>query len=222
MKNFILGALVFAVLQLLAGVLYLKVNPGYYKADEILPKFRSVPSNPIPVYNAIIRLRNAEDQFFCSGSVIDATYALTAAHCVNYMAKNEVIRIYDQYDSYTGVDATVVGYNDRNDTAVIKGEFKNFKAVAIEKDRHGFIASEGPFLTCGFPYGNKNLYCSYALKVSTENFAMRLKGALIPGMSGGPVYDLNTNKVVGVNSAVEGSNIIVYPITGVLASFGLE
>lgn len=221
MRKVLYSILALVVFQFLMFSLLTRYTPNY-RADDIKEKYRDVPNDPNPIFHAIIRLRDSNDRFFCSGFVIDGTFAITAGHCLNWTSKSDKLKIYDRYDNFTGVEASIVGFNDRNDSGIIKGDFRRFQYVKIEKDKHGFIASDGPFMTCGYPYGQKNLYCSYALKVATENFAMRLTGALIPGMSGGPVFDLQTNKVVGINSAVEGNSILVYPLVGILGNYGLE
>lgn len=185
-------------------------------------KYGDIKNNEDAVYNGIIRLKTQDNNFFCTGFVIDGRYAMTAAHCVVEMAAGEKIRIYDKNDTYTGTEAVVLGYNQRNDNAVIMGNFTNFKAVPIEKDIHGLIASKGPFMACGYPYGQKKLYCSYSYPISTENFSMKLVGALVPGMSGGPVFDVNTNKVVALNTAVENEFIIVNPIVGALGMYEID
>ncbi len=206
----------------IAFALKVMLKPGNYLAFKPEVKFGDVKNDKNAKYDGIIRLKTPDGNGFCSGFVVDGSYAMTAAHCVDWLSKGQDIHIYDKKNTNTGTVAHVLGYNQRNDSAVIYGDFKNFKAVRIEKDTHGFIASKGPFLTCGYPYDQKNLYCSYANPISTENFAMKLTGALIPGMSGGPVFDAVTNKVVGLNSAVSGEFIIVYPIVGVLGSFDLD
>lgn len=214
------------IIPIYVAIVYFAVNfkgPIYLNTNiDVKEKFGAVQNLPNAVYDAIIRLKTEENKYFCTGFSVDGNYAITAAHCVEWLGTSEKIRVYDKNDTFTGVEAVVVGYNQRNDTAVIKGDFRNFKAVVIEKDRHGFASSTGPFLTCGYPYANKALYCSYATPVRMKNFSMLLKGALIPGMSGGPVFDLNTNKVVGLNSAVEEDLIVVNPLVGIMGSFGLE
>jgi S1-C subfamily serine protease len=193
-----------------------------YQATNQTEKYREIRNNQTAQYGAIIRLKNGDDNFFCTGFVIDGKYAITAAHCVDYLSTGEEIKIYSRNNVNTNVIARVLCFNHRNDSAIIMGDFRNFKPAPIEKDKHGFAASKGPFMTCGYPYDQKQLYCNYALPVEMQNFSVRLTGALIPGMSGGPVFDLNTNKVVGLNSAVDGPFIIVYPLVGTLGQCGID
>jgi hypothetical protein len=48
------------------------------------------------------------------------------------------------------------------------------------------------------------------------------RGFLIKGMSGGPVLDPLTGKVVGVNSAASTGFVIAGPTFGILGLFGIE
>lgn len=221
LKAIPLAILIFFVsFYVITTVRYVTHPYMYLEEIENKAKYGEIMNKEDAIYSSLIRLKNKDNKFFCSGFVIDGRYAMTAAHCVDDV--EGPIRIYDKNDTFTGTEAKVLGYNHRNDTAVIYGDFTNFKAANIEKDVHGFVTSKGPFLTCGYPYGQKAAYCEIAMAVEAEDFAVKLLGVLVPGMSGGPVVDLSTNKVVGLNTAVEGKFIICNPIVGALGFFEID
>jgi S1-C subfamily serine protease len=78
-------------------------------------------------------------------------------------------------------------------------------------------------MSCGFPYGQKRLYCSTIKPKAKEFFNLIADGDIFPGMSGGPVIDILTGEVVGVNSKVyEDGTIHVASLIGLPAQFMVE
>jgi hypothetical protein len=199
-------------------------TPGFYQAFEPTVKFGQVKNNANAQYSSIIRLKTMFGDGFCSGFVIDGSYAITAAHCVDYLKKDAQIKIYDKKNKDTGTIAKVLGFNQRNDSAVITGDFKDFQAIPFEKYTNGFYSDkyQGLLKICGYPYDQKYLYCSDAKAMEPHYFGMRLLGSGIPGMSGGPTVHFDTGVALGVNSHVDGPFLVVFPLTGILSSFGLE
>jgi hypothetical protein len=161
---------------------------------------------------------------FCSGFVADANYIITAAHCIekNYGLDKEPIQIHDQYGKDTGVTAEAVAMSNRIDVGMVKGDFRKFKT--LKADFYGFTPTNKPgkYQTCGFPGLQNKLTCTEFLPQYNEGFYIAGKGFLIPGMSGGPVFDTQNEVVIGVNSAAGSGVVLVAPLLGMLGMFGVE
>lgn len=189
---------------------------------EVQYKYRQILNKPDATIPPIIRLKY-KDKFFCTGFIIDGRYAVTAAHCVvnSYgFFNNKEINIYDLYNKDTGIKAKPLGFSNRMDYAVIEGDFRNFAYFNIDNRSIGEASPENIYISCGFPF-NQELTCSRVFPVSNYFFAIKAAGVLYPGQSGGPVIEINTNTVIGVNSAVGNNYIIFYPMTGLLELFNL-
>lgn len=216
-------ALVFICVMVLVAFSGQSFGPSRYQAYKPDIKYLQTKNDVNAKFDAIIRLKREDGSSFCTGFVIDGEYAITAAHCVADMDKDTNIKIFDRKNIDTNTVATVLGFNHRNDTAILAGDFTRFRRLAIEKDKNGFYEHPNSmYHICGYPYGQKFLYCSQGKVVEPSNFGMRLIGAGVPGMSGGPVINTDTGKAVGLNSYVDGPYFVSFPLTGILGSFGLE
>lgn len=177
-----------------------------------------------PKYNAIIRIAEPDGRSFCTAFVIDPSFAITAAHCINdngNLRKNPMVVINDQ-----GVNTHVVvqaaGMATRSDFGLIIGDFSSFKIQKTELKNFGFNDKDR-FVTCGFPYGQKEMVCNDFHPLSNEVFAVTGKSYIVPGMSGGPVINKTTGAAVGINSyACDKDCFAVYPLQGFLGAFDLE
>jgi len=181
----------------------------------LMVTFGAFAGGPPEKYEPTVRLIDARTGFFfCSGSVITDDRILTAAHCVQGMPLGAKIEI--RLEDGTAVDTYATEYiaNGRADVAVIKGDFRLFKKMPYETDTQNIINSmtrSKHILLCGFPWGGKKI-CMETSEGIFYNFAFTFKSYLWPGMSGGPVIDEETGKIVGVNSAVNNDDAIVSPI----------
>lgn len=175
-------------------------------------------------HGAIIMLSDADYGFFCSAVVFDDNYAATAAHCLwgeGGSMTNRPIIILDEQGKSTQVVAKAVGMSSRLDFGLIKGDFRNHKKLKLDVKTNGF-RSNGNFVACGFPQGQKGVTCHKFVPISTFDFFMRGISHLIPGMSGGPVIDVDTGSVIGVNSSVKEEYSFVTPLTGFFGAFELD
>lgn len=193
-----------------------------YQIERDLPKF-GAPNNKNAKIYPIIQLWK-EGRGFCSAFVVDGNYAITAAHCVdkNYGLDKTPINIHDQFGKDTGIVAEAVAMSNRIDVALVKGDFKNFKRLNV--DFYGFTPTNKPgqYQTCGFPGLQNKVTCTSFFPLSNEGFYIAGRGFLIPGMSGGPVYDTQNEVVIGVNSAAGSGVVLVAPVLGMLGAFGVE
>lgn len=218
-----LGKCVFAALILFLGLLLvLPVSAKSVVVEPDLPKLGTPPSDP--QYDPIIKLA-IKDDAFCSAFVIDANYALTAGHCIDNgfggMLEDEIqIQLEDGTDSK--ITAKAVGINNRTDVGLIKGDFNKFQFLIVNFYTFPINVREGDYVTCGYPYGQKRLTCVRFVPVNNSYFAIAGKGFLMPGMSGGPMIDLNTGVVLGVNISVGEGLVNAASTIGSLGAFGIE
>lgn len=184
-------------------------------------------------YSSIVRLHTEDGRFFCSGVVISKNLILTAAHCLQDFnplpgiipdeLNKAPIEIRTSVNSKTNTYGMAYKAYSRADIGVIVGDFSQFETAPIEKDTEKIHkAFTNSITACGFPYGgskacftNTNLGKFFFHYTSTD-------GALFPGMSGGPVVDSSTGKIVGVNSAVSGDANIYAPIIALEELLGIS
>jgi len=170
-------------------------------------------------FPSIVRLHNAKTgYFFCSGVVISDDVILTAAHCIAKGEKDKEpvdIVVKSPAKPLASWYAKAGNYSERADVGIIYGNFKGLPRMPIETDANEvhdqLTQSYGNVVACGFPYGGK-LTCSKVENSGRFGFYYGGKGFLFPGMSGGPVINLDTGAVVAVNSAVDGEYIFVAPL----------
>lgn len=167
---------------------------------------------------SIVRLVNEEGMTFCTGTVLSADIILTAAHCVlmesagsepNYRTPIEV-RPAD--NTSLGVYVTAIFVRFQMDQAILKGTFSKFSYRKYITDVGELTLLKGntKLMACGYPLGGP-LYCGRVYYDKPNMFFWKVRGTLIPGMSGGCVLD-SEGSVVATNVAVEGPYSIISPI----------
>lgn len=166
-------------------------------------------------YEAIVKLYNRETgRFFCSGTVIGANYILTADHCVDKMKKNrptiEVRAIGEKTITAVGYVSSFEGHSD---VALVYGNFSKFNSLSFENEPSADINAiyTHRLVTCGFAYGG-DLLCTPFTARWPSFFSVGGQGMMFPGMSGGPVLDLDTGKVVGTNYAMGDNVALITPL----------
>lgn len=176
-------------------------------------------------FKAIVRLETVDGDFFCSGTVISDNMVLTAAHCFMYMEENDFVVSSIPEENAKGEISVLVarskvkGFNQRADVAVVIGDFRKFSKMQIDVNPESDILANldkdtkerYDLAACGFPYGGKLVCYKFSNPEKMVDVIGGL-GQMFAGMSGGPVIDLKTGKVLAVNHAVTQGIVLVAPI----------
>lgn len=174
--------------------------------------------------NPLIRIHNENGEFVCSGSIVSSRYLLTAAHCISDEdgnLSNEIFKIHVLMGDGTVVifDGRAASVNHSSDNALIIGWFTKLSTMRLALGNVDSIQRSQHVVACGFPYGSKEDICYVISPVSQQYFfQMASRGYLYPGMSGGPVWDVENQAAIGVNSAVGNGYIITTTLVGLFES----
>ncbi len=194
------------------GLIGLMVICAVFIASVVL----APPKAPTKL-GAIVRL-NQGDRTFCTGTVINDTTVVTAAHCVlvelfgMIMARPE-IEIRPESNIPVGVIAHPGYITTQLDMALLKGDFSQFQPKPYISTINQLMELQKPgreFMSCGYPLGG-GLQCTKTIYIERTDFSLRVQGILLPGMSGGPTMTTD-GTVVGINNAVSGPDSIITPI----------
>lgn len=169
----------------------------------------------------IVRLHTIDGRFFCSGSIINKEIILTAAHCIMEWGmfgpagiSKEPIAVYSSDGGLLGVGRALKA-NYRGDTGVIVLDVAYHKLAPLdyETDPQAIINSfaNHKHILCGYPWGG-GLLCVPIKHLEKYVFQWQGESHAWPGMSGGPVFDLDTGKIVATVSAGTEKTVIVSPL----------
>jgi len=216
MKNKNVGLLVLFLALLYSAVTLpekLMILPFEYVGMDAYPK--ATYSAKPKAFGAIVRLKRYSG-FVCSGTVISDQYMLTAAHCVSKQAVVQVggYSIADTNDSVNR-DAAVAFAYGVHDIAILYGDFSDFEVKKV--DWEGALINSKQGLTCGFPQGQARVMCANYEIGGNSFFYIRGVGHTFQGSSGGPL--LVNDTVLGVNSHVSFSSVMVGPVIGMQEMF---
>lgn len=158
-----------------------------------------------------------------SGFIISADgYIVTNYHVVED-ATSVSVALYDE----TSYDATIVGYDDTNDVALLKINASGLNTVAIGNSEEIVVGEQ--VCAIGNPLGELTftLTCGYVSAldrvINTDGNPINMfqtDAAINPGNSGGPLFDMAGN-VIGITTAkyasdsIEGLGFII-PINDVM------
>lgn len=190
-------------------------------APDTLPKFEPGEAGNAKKHPAVVKLYDIEHgRFFCSGTVIAKNYILTAGHCLQGYDRFAVtVEVRTMLDKPTGIKAAMVYAAGRSDQGLLLGDFSSFNTMPIETRTAEELAiyqdQSRPVIACGFPYGGE-YFCGSFSNRHQMAFSIGGEGFLYPGMSGGPVIDIKSGVIIGVNTAVIERGIIISPILELL------
>lgn len=189
----------------------------------VFPRLFKKQAEPVDanLYGSIIRLTH-DGRTFCSGTVIEHNLIVTAAHCVSIstpfgeLINNNPIDIRPNSNEDLKVTAKALYVNPRMDYALLIGNFSGFKTRPYTTNPgklEAFQVEGHSFTSCGYPL-NGPLYCTSETFKRRDDFAWKVEGVLLPGMSGGPTME--NGVVVAVNSAVSEGSSIVAPLYNIM------
>lgn len=169
-----------------------------------------------PPYSSIIRIMTNTGT--CTGVVVDANYAFTAAHCIN----DGSIMVLDTARRAKIIYVKLAVLDKKRDVALLRGDFSQFQGTKVDfAGAFAHMQSSPPMmLSCGYPYDG-DLLCTYSYAVGNSFFRIQgVGGFLQPGQSGGPVFDMNFN-LIGINSAVSADRLLFGPLVGFDVEYGI-
>lgn len=192
-----------------------------YRPDLVV--FPPEPVSPVvpevslfsPVLRVTIKLNNT-NRTMCSAFIISQSIAMTSAHCI---ISNMIQSLSNQNKThFQGLQ--VVSKDIDRDIAILKGDFSKYKSFKLLLGKSGFEEFNKTYTTCGYPYGGK-LICNKTMILSNQITEIRGTGIIMPGMSGGPVFDTETMEVYCVNKAVFQGFSSCAPLVNILEWLGI-
>jgi V8-like Glu-specific endopeptidase len=174
----------------------------------------------------IVRLMS-NGETFCSGVVIRKDIILTAAHCVaetsplgNKHVNTGSIEIRGEDNKPVNTFGRVVSLRPKTDQAIITGSFILFEprnTVYSVEELVKLQQKGNKFVACGYPLGG-DLFCQSVFFDNNNGFMWAVKGVLLPGMSGGPVFS-DAGLVIAINDSVNGELSMISPTWNVDTMF---
>jgi len=212
MRRFIL-----AVLLIIVGSMSYKACTT--KDFDVLPLSKKIGTFKLTGNNPGLRLVDDVNMLSCSAFVIDDTYALTAAHCINVsgeLTKHKLKAYYNNSNSY--VEVLAVGYDSSSDIGLLTGNFSDFKSL-VPNFYDDYLFSHPDFIACGYPRGDSQVICNVFYVKSNTYDKIDGKGLFFHGMSGGPVIDTVTGQAVAIISSIGDNSVQVTPLQGFFGIF---
>lgn len=173
----------------------------------------------------VVRLMTPEGRTYCSGSVVNDSTVITAAHCVaqESMMGIEINKEPIEVRAEDGIARNTFGkvhyVSPQLDHAVLKGNFQTYNRFPIVDDIEELqrLRKTTNLISCGYPMGG-DLFCTHLNYTGPNFFMWSVNGVLIPGMSGGPVLTPD-GRQIAINDAVTENTSVVSPIYNIHTGF---
>lgn len=218
---------------------YQELFPSYTKPTYILENLppmelqdqKANPLNPKDTeHSPVVRINVIVDKkpkFICSGTVVSNKYVITAGHCITDREEGGIdkdkVFVIQNSSKTISVDSKAVAMHPSMDYGLLMGDFTVFQKLELDPVSLGFSGKLGPFVTCGFPLGGIDHCQAFPGPLPFIGYQNAIgKVQLYPGMSGGPVMDLTTGYIVGINSAVGQDYSVFSPIVNFFGVFDIE
>lgn len=230
-KQTISGITYGVTIGLIGIAVYNYVYPGvstYQRSNAALPDFNVVENGVGGQGFPMVRIHNQYNSFICSGTIISNSYILTAAHCLLDEDKKISMETYNIHilspkgESTIVVTAKAASLNNLADYGLMVGNFTGFASYKIAYDEVRPIKTSNNIVTCGYPWGANAVCYKVTTPLAQYYFRSAAEGRLFPGMSGGPVFDLDNGLIIGVNSAVVSDKILIAPLVGLFESLEVK
>lgn len=202
MKTKILLAIT-AVLAL--GLLGMKLHQGYILTP--------------PKYDGVVRLVSPEGDTFCTGFVVAKDLVMTAGHCA-FMEEMSIVDKDLKFSTKGKFKFVNPMSMQSEDVATISGDFSAFEI--LEMDMRHDVKVGAKVIAVGYALGGV-AHTSSGIVTGFDKFFVQTKDLnLIQGMSGGPLFDTDSGKIVGINSRVDEGNVQLFtPMINLDAFTGL-
>ncbi len=191
---------------ILFGCKTLISNPKTNKAQDIEKTIQGLLPKIMP---AMVKVGgNSDNQFFESGVIITPNgFILTSAHTVSFgnIGTKKKVTLSDSTVYYAEIRAM----NRFNDYALLKiTEAGNWPYVSLQRNSNKLALNEA-LIMLGFPEDNPVPIPRIGFfKGITDRDYLKTSNLMMPGDSGGPLFDLN-GYVVGVTSFVGKSDALI-------------
>ena len=214
-------------------VVLILITIGVSVGNLFLPvKTEELGVKPIRLVNedgtpnkSFVRLLSVKNhRLHCTGVVFSATMLVTARHCTD---KKYEVR--DRTNKPIGIIATRKAAAVSEDYAVYTGDFSSLGQSVImtntmELEDLVLSPSTASIVLCGYPEGGP-LACSPVYNIMNNvnqgGFSLSGTGFLFPGMSGGPVIDLHSRKVIAVNQGAWRNLVYLAPLVELYSNLQL-